>query len=132
MTDPNTLTYADGMGDRLSKLLELRALEEARPPREARRRRAYTKEEETPWQREQSRATTGPAGPLTYRDMPTPERHSRIRELIAQGLGDGSIAVRMNREGVSCNRAEVYTVRTGRVAPDGQGGFEEMSISSVK
>jgi hypothetical protein len=96
------------------------------------RPRAYSKTEESPWQKAHSRATMGQEAPLTFRELPIKVRTERIRALITKGLGDGSIAVRLNKEGVACSRAEVHRIRTGREAPDGQGSFDEMAIPGVR
>jgi len=94
--------------------------------------RTYTKEVESPWQKAHSSATMGQEQPLLLRDMTPRERDTRIKAFIAAGLGDGSIAVRLNNAGFACTRAEVYRVRTGREAPKGHGAFEEMSIVAMR
>ena len=123
MTTAIVMAYASGVRDqtsqRLDEFLQLRG-----------RSSSYTKSGETPWQKEHSKLTTGSDNPITFRELSIADRTARIRALIAKGLGDGSIAVRLNNEGVSCSRAEVYRVRTGREPPDGQGGFDEVSFNS--
>lgn len=91
-------------------------------------RRPYVKSDESPWQKARSVNTTGQEKPLLVQQLPHKELQARVKALIAQGVGDGSIAVRLNREGVECSRADVYYIRTGRQAPDGQGGFEELTV----
>lgn len=115
-----TMTYASGGMDPLDDFLKLRGVPQPR---------TYAKNDETLWQRAHSKATTGPEAPLSFRELPLKERTARIQALLAKGLGDGSIAVRLNKEGVSCSRAEVHRVRTGREAPDGQGSIDEVSFN---
>lgn len=91
-------------------------------------KRTYAKSEESAWQRKHSRETTGQEQPLLLRALPHKDKVARIKELLKKGKGDGSIAVSLNREGIECSRGDVYLVRTGSRAPDGQGGFEETSI----
>ena len=108
----------DQTSQRLDEFLTLRG-----------RSRSYAKSEETPWQKAHSKETTGQDTPITFRDLSIADRTARIRALIAKGLGDGSIAVRLNNEGVACHRADVHRVRTGREAPDGQGSLDEVSFN---
>ena len=107
--------------DQLNEFLKQRGT--PRPPR------SYSRSGETAWQKAHSKATTGPEGPLVFRDLGIKDRTARIQALINAGLGDGSIAVRLNGQGVACSRATVHRVRTGREAPDGQGSVDEVSFN---
>ena len=127
MTTTISLAYAPGVREQAS-----RRLDEFLQLRGRGRARAYTKSEETPEQWAHSKETTGQDGPLTFRRLSLADRTARIQELVKKGLGDGSIAVRLNKEGVACNRADVHRVRTGREAPDGQGSFDEVSFNSPR
>lgn len=122
MTTPIVMSYASGAMDTLDDFLKQRGTQ---------RPRTYSKTEESAWQKTHSKATMGQEAPLVFRDLSTKERAARIQELIQTGLGDGSIAVRLNRQGFACKRADVHWVRTGREAPNGQGTFEETSFVGV-
>jgi len=58
---------------------------------------------------------------MDTRAMPVKDRTVLIQGLIAKGMGDGSIAVRLNNQGIECSRADVHKVRTGRAPPDYSG-----------
>jgi hypothetical protein len=90
--------------------------------------RTLLESKESAWQKRHSRETTGPEQPLHMRVISAKERAARIQHLIQKGLGDGSIAVRLNREGIECSRADVFMVRTGHRPPDGSGTLEETSV----
>lgn len=91
-------------------------------------KRTYSKTEESSWQKAHSLATMGQEHPLFLQALPHKVLVERVKALIAKGLGDGSIAVRLNRQGVECSRADVHLIRTGTRPPDGRGSFEEVSF----
>lgn len=64
----------------------------------------------------------------TIKTLGSKDLAARIKELIKLGLGDGSIAVRLNNQGIECRRADVLFVRTGSRGPDTSGSFEETSL----
>lgn len=74
----------------------------------------------------------GPEKPLITRPLPVNERSKKIKELIKEGLGDGSIAVRLNNLGFSCNRRDVLAVRLGvKYMGIDDGGYEEQGWNVV-
>lgn len=63
------------------------------------------------------------------RTLKPKELQELVKPLVAKGLGDGSIAVRLNNMGYECRRADVYFARTGKQLPDhGVGGYDEATF----
>lgn len=93
-------------------------------------KRSYLKEVSA-WQRIHSPDRVGNTGPTLYKEIMARERTAKIKALLAQGLGDGSVAVRLNNEGIACTRCDVHLVRKGTRAPTGYGALEEMSVGRI-
>jgi len=97
--------------------------------------RKYTKMREEPvWIRSRLKPedTSLHCDPL-LKTLTPKELVARVRPLVAKGLGDGSIAVRLNKQGYACRRADVFQARTGRELPDnGGGGYDEATFHSPK